>query len=250
MAFSKVTRPGIETSPAYRSAKAVALAPMRWMTRQDWRGVENLPTGGCVVAANHVSYADPFAVAHLLDANGHSPFFLAKDSLFRLPVLGRWLAAAGQVPVYRGTGQAHRAYEDAVAAVQAGRTVVVMPEGTFTTDPDGWPMKAKTGAVRIALAAERPLVPVGQWGAQELVPTRSHLPRPWPRKTMLMNVGTPLDLSDVTVTPLDHATLARATDRLMDAVTALVAELRGLTPPVARWDSARGARVTSGEETA
>ena len=91
--------------------------PIRVMTDSDWQGTEHLPNGGCVVAANHISYADPSALGRFLHDNGHPPFFLAKDALFELPFLGRWLTAAGQVPVRRGTGEAISAYADAVEAL-------------------------------------------------------------------------------------------------------------------------------------
>lgn len=248
VAFSKVTEPGIHRSFAYRAAAATALSPMRVLTRSDWRGLENLPDSGCVVAVNHISYIDPFAVAQMLYDNGHPPFFLAKDGLFRLPVLGRWLAATGQVPVYRGTGKAISAYTDAVAAVRAGKTVVVMPESTITQDPDLWPMRAKTGVVRIALATGCPLVPLGQWGAQELMPRGTKRLRPWPRKTMQMSVGPAVDLSDFSGDTVDHDSLVVAGDRVMNAITAQVAVLRGDPPPQGRWDRARGRRVVTRAE--
>ena len=57
----------------------------------------------------------------------------------------------------------------ATAAVEQGRAVVIYPEGTITGDPDLWPMQAKTGAARIALRTGCPVMPIGQWGAQELL---------------------------------------------------------------------------------
>ncbi|WP_052466402.1 lysophospholipid acyltransferase family protein [Mobilicoccus massiliensis] len=243
MSCSRVLEPGIERSFAYRSAAVAALTPIRLATETDWQGLENLPEGGCLVAANHISYADPFAVAQMLYDTGRSPFFLAKDSLFRLPLLGRWLGATGQVPVYRGTGRAISAYTDAVAAIRAGKMIVVMPESTITRDPDLWPMRAKTGAVRIALATGCPLVPLGQWGAQDLIAPGSRRPRPWPRKTMRIKVGAPVDLSDLAGGTVDRDDLVAASDRLMQAITGLVADLRGEEPPEERWDRALGRRV-------
>ena len=62
------------------------------------------------------------------------------------------------------------AFDAAVEAVEDGECVGVYPEGTITRDPDGWPMRGKTGAARIALATGCPVIPIGQWGAQELLP--------------------------------------------------------------------------------
>lgn len=160
-------------------------------------------------------------------------------------MFGRWFAATGQVPVHRGTGLAAGAYGEACEAVRAGRTIVVMPEATITKDPDLWPMRAKTGVVRIALATGCPLVPLGQWGAQELMPRGTTRPRPWPRKTMHMRVGPPVELTDLAAGTVTRDDLVAAGDRVMDAITGLVAEIRGETPPPGRWDPALGRRVAA-----
>ena len=64
--------------------------------------------------------ADPLTLAHFLYDNGHPPFFLAKDSVFRIPVVGRMLTHAEQIPVYRRTSQATEAFRSAVDAVHEG----------------------------------------------------------------------------------------------------------------------------------
>ena len=121
-------------------------------------------------------------------------------------------------------------------AVDQGRAVVIYPEGTITRDPDLWPMAGKTGAARIALRTGCPVVPIGQWGAQELMyGLRIHFPKLLPRKTLRLLVGDPVDLDDLRDEPLSAATLAAATDRIMDAITALVAELRQQPPPPERF---------------
>ena len=57
---------------------------------------------------------------------------------------------------------------------------MIYPEGTLTRDPDLWPMTGKSGAARIALATGCPVIPVGQWGAQEILPPYAKKPRPLP----------------------------------------------------------------------
>jgi len=75
-------------------------------TRPRWRGRENIPaTGGVIICFNHVSYADPPVAAHFVYDLPRVPRFLAKDSLFRLPVVGRVVRGAGQIPVNRGTAR-------------------------------------------------------------------------------------------------------------------------------------------------
>lgn len=250
--MSRPTGAGVERTWAYRAAALTAVAPMRLLTETDWQGLEHLPRGGCVVAVNHLCYVDPFAVAHLLYDNGHPPFFLAKEALFRIPLFGRWLAAAGQVPVYRETDRAVDAYAAAVTAVRAGRTVVIMPEGTVTRDPDLWPMRGKSGAVRIAREAGVPLVPLGQWGATDLMAQGSTRLRPSPRATMHMRFGPPIDLSDVAELEGGHVltreTLEGAADRMMRAITREVAHLRGEPAPAGLWDRRLGRRITTQDE--
>ena len=110
-------------------------------------------------------------MAHYLNDNGIAPSFLGKVEVFNIPVIGKILRSARQIPVYRETGQAADAYRAAVAAVEQGRCIVIYPEATLTRDPDLWPMRGKTGAARIALQTRCPVVPVVNWG-----PRRSSVP--------------------------------------------------------------------------
>jgi 1-acyl-sn-glycerol-3-phosphate acyltransferase len=95
-------------------------------------------------------------------------------------------------------------------------------------------MSGKTGAVRLALESGSPLFPLVQWGAHEVMgPYRKEF-RILPRKTMHVRVGPAVDLSDLVGGSVDARTLALATDRLMDALTAMLADVRGETPPATR----------------
>jgi 1-acyl-sn-glycerol-3-phosphate acyltransferase len=117
---------------------------------------------------------------------------------------------------------------------------VVYPEGTITRDPGMWPMQGKTGAARVALATGAPLYPVAQWGAHEVIgPYRKEF-RLLPRKRMQLAVGEPVDFTDLQGRPMDAETLRLATDRIMDALTALLAEIRQESPPSQRYVFRRG----------
>ncbi len=195
----------------------------------------NSDDGGIIIAANHISWFDPLVIAHALWENDRPPRFLAKESVFRVPVIGSIIESAGQIRVYRETKEAVAAVRDAVAAVQRGECVVVYPEGTITKDPNEWPMVGKTGAARIALATGRPVLPMAQWGATDVMrPYRKEL-RLLPRKTMHVSIGAPVDLSDFADRPMDHDTLEEATDRIMDALSAELAKIRGGEPPAHRF---------------
>lgn len=223
---------------AYRFTVAILRPLLMVLTKRDWRGAENLPTsGGFVVAPNHLSYVDPLAFAHFLVDNDRPPFFLGKESVFRVPVVGAILRGAEQIPVYRNTGQAADAFRAAVAAVESGKCVAVYPEGTLTRDPDTWPMVGKTGAARIALATRCPVIPVAQWGPQELLAPYGKRLRLLPRKTMHVTAGPPVDLSDLYDKPVTGALLRQATDRIMAAITAELETIRGAKAPTERFDS-------------
>jgi len=224
-------------------------------TRRDWRGTENLfaeirsdgTQQGIVVAANHISYFDPLQCAHYLYDNGRLPRFMGKHEVFELPVIGSIITGAGQIPVYRETEDAANAIRAAVEAVNEGECVVIYPEGTISRDPDLWPMTGKTGAARIALMTGAPLVPLAQWGAQDVVRPYAKELRLFPPKTLKVLVGPPVDLDDLRNRPIDGEVLDSATDRLMAAITAQLEILRGAKAPVERYDLK--AHQAQGEQT-
>jgi 1-acyl-sn-glycerol-3-phosphate acyltransferase len=206
------------------------------LTKRDWQGQDKLPSGGFVLAPNHISHLDPFLISHFMVDQGIPPRFLAKDTLMSLPVGGRILRNAEQIPVYRSTAGAAESLRAAIAAVEAGSVVTIYPEGTITRDPAAWPMTGRTGAVRVALATGRPLVPVMQWGPQDILWPYSKKLRLIPRKTIHVRVGDPIDLSDFEGKELTEQLLDTATSRLMDALTAMMAQVRGELPTTPRID--------------
>ena len=211
---------------------------MMLLTKREWRGAEHLPaSGGFVVATNHISHIDPIAFAHYLYDNGRAPRFLAKSGLFTTPVVGWVVRNSGQIPVFRESRDAAEAFRGAVAAIEAGECVAVYPEGTITRDPAGWPMIGKTGAARIALSTGCPVVPVAQWGPEQLLPAyKGTRLRPFPRKTMQVTAGPPVDLDDLRTKSITPEVLRQATVRIMAAITALLAQIRQETPPVIAFD--------------
>ena len=153
-----------------RAIEVLLRPPLALMTRRDYRGVENLPAeGGFVVCPNHYSYLEPLVFGHFLVDHGHAPRYLGKVEVFKAPVVGAIVRGADQIPVYRESGRANDAYRAAVAAVRAGKGVAIYPEGTLTRDPDLWPMRGKTGAARVALETQCPVIPVATWGAHEVL---------------------------------------------------------------------------------
>ena len=225
---------------------AVILKPtLLAATSRTWIDGEKIPaTGGCIVAINHISHVDPLLSALFVYDHGRLPRYLAKSGLFSNKALGGFLTSAGQIPVERLTRNAIGAYDAAVRAIAEGECIVIYPEGTLTRDPGLWPMTGKTGAARIALATGCPVVPVGQWGAQDVLPPYTKTPHLLPRKNVVMKAGDPVPLDDLVAQPTSPAATAEATDRIMTAITAIVADIRGETPPVTRYDPrATGVRL-------
>ena len=206
-------------------------------TKRRWSGGENIPArGGCVVAANHISHLDPFTCAHFVYGYGRVVRFLAKAEIFDVPVLGRIVRSAKQIPVYRLTTDASLSFTAAVDAVGQGSCVVVYPEGTISREPNLWPMTGKTGAARIALSSDVPVIPLAQWGAQHILAPYAKRPRLLPRKTISMRAGSSVPLDDLRGRPPTPEVLREATNRIMDEVTRLLEEIRGEQAPAVRFD--------------
>jgi 1-acyl-sn-glycerol-3-phosphate acyltransferase len=202
------------------------------LTVRDWRGMEHIPgTGPAILVANHISHADPFVFGHYVFDAGRWPRYLAKASVFKLPVAGRILTAVEQIPVQRGTIDAVKALDAATSALRAGNAILIYPEGTTTKEPDLWPMRGKTGAARLWLDTGAPVVPVVMWGPQQLFDPRTHKLRLLPRAHVSVITGPPLDLSRWAGAAPTAGTLQEITEFIMLHLRDMLAEVRGGTPP-------------------
>jgi 1-acyl-sn-glycerol-3-phosphate acyltransferase len=218
----------------YRFTAVLAKPPLVVLFKRDWRGMEHIPAdGGFITAVNHNSYLDPLSYAHFQYNTGRVPRFLAKAALFKTGFVGKLLHGTGQIPVYRESTDAANAFRSAVDAINKGECVAFYPEGTLTRDPDMWPMEGKTGAARVALLTRAPVIPVAQWGANEAMPpyAKEHKLRLFPRKTLKVLAGPPVDLTAYYDKEPTAEVLRAATDDIMAAITELLAELRGEPAP-------------------
>ncbi|MGV9268701.1 lysophospholipid acyltransferase family protein [Kitasatospora sp. NPDC003701] len=233
----------------YRFAAVLVKPVTTALVKPDWRGWEHLPKErGFIAAVNHNSIIDPVVYAHWQYNSGRPPRILGKSSLFSVPFIGFMLRKTGQIPVFRESTDAAHAFRAAIDAVNNGQCVQFYPEGTLTRDPDLWPMTGKSGVARVALMTGAPVIPVAHWGAHEIIPPygrggsgkgRFNL---FPRHRVTVAAGPAVDLSKYEGQELTAQVLRDATEDIMQAITAVLAEIRGEEPPPERYDMRAAAR--------
>lgn len=236
-----------EKGGVWVNATAVVFYPLTWLLGR-WRveGMDHIPRSGpALIVANHISYLDPVYTAVFVHRARRVPRFLAKHSLWKIPVFGRIMQGSGQIPVYRESMEAQHSLSAASEALAEGKAVIIYPEGTITRDPAGWPMHSRTGVARLALSADVPVVPMVHWGTLDVYDHYNKKLRPLPRKEIVVRCGDPVDVSAYRGRPVDAALLREMTDHMMGAVRDLLAEVRGEPAPTGFYRRAGGARGRS-----
>ena len=236
-------RPGLRAALLYALAASLLGAVVSTVSRLELTRrstpTAQLPDGPLIVVANHTSFADGILLALVGRRLGRSLRLMATGGVFRSGLVGPVVRRLGFIPVQRGTSAAAGSLDAAATALDAGEAVGLFPEGRITRDPQHWPERSKTGAVRLALRTGAPVVPVALVGAQQVVGTTGIVTRLL-RNTLLrprvaVAVGEPIDvrrLAGVTAgQPVDEATVRRVADEVMAALVAQVAELRGEPAP-------------------
>jgi 1-acyl-sn-glycerol-3-phosphate acyltransferase len=223
-------------SSVWRGLTEIIVPPLMYtLVKHDWHGqdnIRNVPAdSGVILAVNHLSYADPLPICLYTYKSGRYPVFLAKSSLFDIKGLGAVMRGTGQLPVYRNQADAALVLRDVEQGLRNGACVIFYPEGTATRDPDLWPMVPRTGVARAALATGVPVIPLAQWGAQRILPYGSTRPHLLPRTTVHITAGPPVDLSPFAGKPLSPQVMREASEVIMRDITALLAGIRGETPP-------------------
>jgi 1-acyl-sn-glycerol-3-phosphate acyltransferase len=148
-------------------------------------GAENIPlTGPVLIAPIHRSNVD-FALT--LFISKRKVFFMAKESLFRVPLLGPLITHLGAFPIHRGSAD-RESMAHSEAVLRQGHALVLFPEGTRKEGRDVAPLH--DGAMFVAARTHATIVPVGIGGSDKAMPKGAKLPRP--AKIMIV-VGTPLE---------------------------------------------------------
>lgn len=236
--LGKLRRPGYgeKMGAGWRFAWLVLYWPVSFLFKLRYRNIDRIPQQGpLILVTNHISHVDPFLVAKFVLDAARTPRFLAKESIFDVPVIGWGMRSMGHIPVKRGTTDARQSLSAAVAALEAGGVIVLHPEGTVTRDPDGWPMAGKTGAARlVTLVPDVPVIPIAQWGVQEQFDLYKKRVRMIPRPKHVISVGDPVDLSEFRDADPGLRTLYTMTDVIMRRLRTDVAELRGIPAPAGK----------------
>lgn len=206
----------------YRAFKHVLLGPGLKAYYDPWHeGLENIPeTGGALLASNHLSFSDSIFLPVVMK---RKLVFLGKAEYFEGTGVKGWATKAfmegvGTIPVQRGGGRASEAaITTGVEVLRGGDLLGIYPEGTRS--PDGKLYRGKTGAARMALEADVPVIPVAMIGTDKAQPIGTKVPN---RAVKVgVRVGPPVDLSEFKGKFDDREALRAATTRIMEAIQAL-----------------------------
>jgi 1-acyl-sn-glycerol-3-phosphate acyltransferase len=216
--------------PGYAIMRGILVPWLRTYFKFHIEGTEHIPASGpAIIAANHISYFDPFAVGFAVHRNGRRPRFLGKSELFKYPVIGWVLRTGGQIRVDRGTRAAPQSLQHAEDALAQGEVLVVFPEGTTTTAPDLAPLKPKSGVARLALRSGIPVIPCATWGGQWF--WTKHLGiKPAPGKDIWVRFGAPISFKEYQGREEDSATWNEIAGKVMDEIGIQLVGLKAAKP--------------------
>jgi 1-acyl-sn-glycerol-3-phosphate acyltransferase len=190
--------------------KYIFLGPvLRVWCRPTAEGLENIPDGPAILAANHQSFLDNLLLP--LVVKRRRVVFLGKAEYFDKWYLRWFFKGAGVIPIRRESrAGSELALGTAVEALRSGKLIGIFPEGTRS--PDGRLFRGKTGVARLALDAQVPIVPVAIVGTYRALPYNRKLPRPG---RITVRFGKPLDFERSYGTPTDRFVLRSVTDEVM-----------------------------------
>ena len=193
-----------------------------------------------LIAANHIGTFDAFVLTAALREAGVNPRFLLAGGLLDAPVVGWLLRQGGGIRVDRRSANVTEAFQRVITALrETPGPVLVYPEGRISRTPGLWPERGKTGAARIALGADVPVLTISQWGAHEAVYWGTEVVAGWRdivplvtsffravarRPTFRVHFGPLVDLSDLS--PDRPGDGVRAHERIMRAITDNLVPLR------------------------
>ncbi len=207
-------------------AIVVVGAVMRVFFRIRVTGAERIPASGPgIVAGNHLSALDGIVLGLVVGRDGRRMTrSLTAAEFFDRPVFAWVLRRYRQIPIRRGEGDAN-AIDEAIRTVTSGALVGIFPEGRVNPAPDHGLQRGRSGAARIALASDAPVVPMGIWGTQVRYPQAGlRFGPPW-RPTIAVSIGPPV-AADGDIGAVED--VQRLTELVMAAIADEVDEARRL----------------------
>ncbi|MFW0155185.1 lysophospholipid acyltransferase family protein [Rothia sp. P6271] len=190
------------------------------------QGQENLPTGGAILASNHLAFCDSLFIPMSVP---RQVFFLAKSDYFTGTGLKgrimRWFfSGVGQIPMDRSGGAKSQAsLNQGIKKLHEGCYLGIYPEGTRS--PDGRAYRAKIGVAKLALSARVPVVPIGQIGTDRVQPLGTNAVRlkndDGSAITVETRIGKPLDFSEYWDRASEHKIQRLVADRIVEAIREL-----------------------------
>jgi 1-acyl-sn-glycerol-3-phosphate acyltransferase len=202
---TNVTQPAVMDAKFYRKVVKVLTVITKPFVRLSVTGLENIPsTGGAIIAPNHISNLDPILLGVKIGRT-RPVQALAKQSLFTAPFIGGVVSKMGHIPVQRGSMSAGEVLHAAEKTLRNGGLVAVYPEGTVPKTNLGELGALKSGVSRLALTTLAPIIPIGQWGAQNIVPVHgkpfNHLGKAlFHRPRHAIVIGEPFTIVGLTIT--------------------------------------------------
>ncbi|WP_285504364.1 lysophospholipid acyltransferase family protein [Actinokineospora sp. NBRC 105648] len=240
-----------DTPRVWRAMNVIDRALVRSVGRVEVSGSfpEELRGKPVLVAANHIGMFDPFVLMAACHQVGFLPRFMLTAGLLDAPVLGYFLRRSGHLRVDRGKANIAEAFDRATESLKTARVPLLLyPEGRVSRDPRLWPERGKTGAARMALHGDVPVLTISQWGAHEAVcwgtETVNGLSDAKPlvtsffravraRPVFKVHFGGPVDLSGLTSGKPGDA--MRAHTRIMQQITTNLVRLRADEPDEPRF---------------
>lgn len=199
----------------FSALRVVARVTARPYFRLSCENAERMPAGPCVVAPNHSSFMDPFALQCALPRR---VVFLMTSDWYNRPLLRPFFRAMGAVPLQENARSNRAALDRALDAIERGMPIAIFPEGAVTRD--GSLGRFHGGVAQIAVRAGVPIVPVGIDGTFAAFPKGRWIPRP---KRVTVRLGESIEVPPVD--DVDKSARRRAFREITDQVKAGVAAL-------------------------
>ncbi len=203
----------------YWLLKAILKPSLRAFYGIKVEGLENVPRKGpAIIAANHLSFLDSLFIPLVI--KWRKLTYLAKSDYFKSWKTAWFFKAAGQIPVDRDDKEKSRdALGAGLSILKAGKLLGIYPEGTRS--PDGKLHRGRTGAARLALAAQVPIVPCGVVGSNDVMPKAAKWPRLRPGMKVKVRFGKPIDVARFEGKEKDRSALRALTDEVMAEILKL-----------------------------